>query len=197
MGRGEEALSTLGAELARTGLDDAVLSQCLLIRSRMAANTGDGEVALDYARQALAKLESSGVASVYNRATIAQSIGGAHGLLDQFDEAHAQYREALRLLNAYGRARSRAASAVHDEWASLWMNAGNPRRALEELNTSWEITAETTPNANRVNRVLYRRGRIYSQLARPEEALDDFRAVRESPQRLPVAACGFYLRASN
>jgi tetratricopeptide (TPR) repeat protein len=181
MGRSEEALATLNTEITRGDLDDAVLSQCLLIRSRMAANTGDGATALDFARQSLVKLESSGVASVYNRAAIAQAIGGAHGLLDQFDQAHAQYREALRLLNAYGRARSRAASAVHDDWASLWMNAGNPRRALEELDTSWEIIAETTPNASRVNRVLYRRGRIYSQLARPEEALADFRAVRESP----------------
>jgi serine/threonine protein kinase len=181
MGRAGDGLASLTAEIHRTGIDDAVLSQCLLARSRLAANTGDGVTALDYARQALVKLEASGVASVYNRSAIAQGIGGAHGLLDQFDQAHAQYREALRVLDSFGRARSRAASAVHDDWASVWMNAGNPRRALEELETSWAIIAETTPNASRVNRVLYRRGRIFAQLGRADEALADFRAVRESP----------------
>jgi eukaryotic-like serine/threonine-protein kinase len=180
MGRGEEALDVLTTEIARPDLDDAVLSQCLLARSRMAANAGDGATALEFGRQALAKLESSGVASVYNRTAIAQAIGGAYGLRDRFVEAHAHYREALRLLEVAGRGRSRAASAVHDDWASAWMNAGNSRRALEELETSWEITLETTPNASRVNRVLYRRGRIYAQLGRLDEASADFRDVRDS-----------------
>ena len=181
MGRGEEGLVTLNRELTRTDLDDAVMSQCLQARSRFAANTGDGAGALEYARRALVKLEASGVSSVYSRSNIAQAIGGAYGLLDEFDQAHAQYREALRLLDNFGRARSRAASAVHDDWASVWMNSGNPRRGLEELETSWEIVAATTPNASRVNRILYRRGRIYAQLGRLDEALEDFRAVRESP----------------
>ena len=180
MGRGEEALATLSAEIARTDLDDAVMSQCLLARASMAGGSGDGVTALEFARQALAKLESSGVASVYNRTAILQMIGGAHGLQDQFPQAHEHYREALRLLNAAGRARSRAASAVHDDWASAWMNAGNPRRALEELDTSWEITREITPTASLVNRVMYRRARIYAQLGRAEDALADFREVRAS-----------------
>jgi tetratricopeptide (TPR) repeat protein len=181
MGRADDGLASLDTEIRRAGIDDAVLSQCLLSRSRFAANTGDGISALEYARQSWARLEASGVASVYNRSAILQAIGGAHGLLDEFDQAHAQYREALRQLDSFGRSRSRAASAVHDDWASVWMNAGNPRRALEELATSWDIIAETTPNASRVNRVLYRRGRIYAQLGRVAEAQADFREVRESP----------------
>ncbi len=182
MGRGAEALATLSAEIARTDLDDAVLSQCLLARAWMAGASGDGVTALDFARQALVKLESSGVASVYNRTAILQVIGGAHGLRNEFEQAHAQYREALRLLDAAGRARSRAAAAVHDDWASAWMNAGNPRRALEELDTSWEITRELTPAASRVNRVLYRRARILAQLGRAADPQADFREVRPSPR---------------
>jgi tetratricopeptide (TPR) repeat protein len=180
MGRGEAALATLTAEIARTDLDDAVQSQCLLARAWMAGGSGDGVAALEFARRALEKLESSGVASVYNRTAILQMMGGAHGLQNEFEQAHAYYRDALRQLDAAGRARSRAASAVHDDWASAWMNAGNPRRALEELQTSREIIRELTPTAHPVSNVLYRRARIYAQLNRAEEALADFHEVRAS-----------------
>ncbi|MDF3021065.1 MAG: hypothetical protein K0Q92_2368 [Steroidobacteraceae bacterium] len=179
MGRGAEALAVLDREFARPDLDDAVLSQCLLVRAQLAGNAGDGETSLDFARQALARLESAGVASVYNRTAIIQSIGGAHGLLDQFPQAHEYYHDALSLLDNAGRGRSRAAANVHDDWASAWMNAGNPRRALEELDLGWEITREIAPNARLTDRVLYRRARILAQLGRYEDALADFRAARE------------------
>jgi tetratricopeptide (TPR) repeat protein len=181
MGRNDSALASVTAEIARPALDDAVRSRCLLSRAWLAANSGDGDTALDYARRAQEKLEASGVTSVYNRTAILQMIGSAHGLRDEFDQSLKHYREALTLLNASGRARTRAAAAVHDDWASAWMNAGNPRRALEALDTSWEIVEQLTPNSSRVNRILYRRGRIFAQLGRPDEALADLRAVRESP----------------
>jgi serine/threonine-protein kinase len=179
MGRGEEALSVLATEIARSDLDDAVLSQCLLVRAQLACNAGDGETGLDFARQALARLESAGVVSVYNRTAIIQSIGGAFGLLDRFEESHAHYQAALRLLEEAGRARSRAAARLHDDWATAWMNAGNPRRALEELDLGWEITREIAPGAKLTDRVLYRRARILGQLGRHPEAIDNFRAARE------------------
>jgi serine/threonine-protein kinase len=179
MGRGEEAEAALDREIHRNDLDDSVMSQCLLVRARNAAGRGDGTAALDYARQSLAKLESSGVASVYNRTSIMQIIGGSQGLRGEFDQAHASYEEALRLLEVSGRSRSRAAAFVHDDWASAWMNAGNSRRALEEIELGWQITREISPQATLSDRVLYRRARILAQLGRYEEARADFRAARE------------------
>jgi serine/threonine-protein kinase len=179
MGRGEDALATLTAEIARPELDEAVRARCMLERSHMAANAGDGGTALDFARAALARLESAGADSLYSRVEALQAIGGAHGLRDEFEQSHASYRESLRLLNAAGRAHSRAAAGAHSEWASAWMNSGNPRRALEELDASWRITREITPGAQLTDRILYRRARIHAQLGHFEEALADFRAARE------------------
>ncbi len=66
-----------------------------------------------------------------------------HGLRGEFAAAHAHYREALRTARPPpAAARSRAAANLHDDWSSLWMNAGNPRRALEELDLGWEILRE-------------------------------------------------------
>ena len=179
MGRGQEAMQVLDREFARADLDYAVLSNCLLVRAQLAGNSGDGETALAFAHQAMERLEQAGAASVYNRTAILQVIGGAHGLRGQFDEAHAKYHEALQLLEVAGRGRSRAAAKLHDDWASAWMNAGNPRRALEELELGWQIAHQLAPNARLTDRVLYRRARILAQLGRHEEALASFGAARE------------------
>ena len=34
---------------------------------------------------------------------------------------------------------ARAAANLRDDWSTIWMNSGNPRRALEELDLGWEI----------------------------------------------------------
>jgi serine/threonine-protein kinase len=178
LGRTEEALATITRELAANIADDAIASQCLLSRAGFALTSGDADGALDYAQRALDRFEVAGVDTIYGRSDILQYIGAAYGLRDQFGLAHAKYREALELLTAAGRARGRAAANVREDWSSVWLNAGNPKRALEETDAGWEIIREISPNAQISDRRIYRRARILGQLGRFEEALVEFEQAR-------------------
>jgi len=178
LGRSEEALATLTRELAASIADDAIASQCLLARAGFALNSGDADGALGFARHALERFEVAGVDTIYGRSDILQYIGAAYGLRDEFGPAHAQYHEALALLTAAGRGRGRAAAAVREDWSSVWLNAGNPLRALEETDAGWQIIREISPNAQISDRRIYRRARILGQLGRNEEALTEFEQAR-------------------
>jgi len=170
LGRSEEAIETLTREIALNADDPAVATQCLLARSSIAANSGDSLNALDYAQRALARYEEAGAESVYGRSEILQALGGAYAIRDEFAAAHEKYREALKLFSDAGRGHSRPAAQVHDDWASVWMNAGNPRRALEEIDIAWEMTRELSPGAQPTDNRIGRRARILGQLARYEDA---------------------------
>ncbi|MEO8061726.1 MAG: serine/threonine-protein kinase [Pseudomonadota bacterium] len=178
LGRTEEALATLTRELSATIADDAIASECLLSRAGFALNSGDANGALDYAQRALNRFEVAGVDTVYGRSDILQYIGAAYGLRDEFGAAHAQYREALELLTAAGRGRGRAAAEVREDWSSVWLNAGNPIRALEETDAAWDIIHELSPNAQISDRRIYRRARILGQLGRFGAAMSEFEQAR-------------------
>jgi serine/threonine protein kinase len=178
LGRSEEALATLTHELAANIADDAIASQCLLSRAGFALNSGDAEGALDYAERALKRFEVAGVDTIYGRSDILQFIGAAYGLRDEFGAAHAKYREALALLTAAGRGRGRAAANVHEDWSSVWLNAGNPKRALEETDAGWDIIREIAPTSQIADRRIYRRARILGQLGRLDEAMAEFEQAR-------------------
>jgi tetratricopeptide (TPR) repeat protein len=178
LGRSDEALATFSRELATNIADDSIASQCLLARASYALSSGDAAGALDYAQRALQRFEVAGVDTVYGRSGIMQFIGAAYGLRDEFAAAHAKYREALELLTAAGRGRGRAAAEVHEDWSNVWLNAGNPRRALEETEAGWEIIREISPSAQISDRRIYRRARILGQLGRYQEAVTEFEQAR-------------------
>jgi tetratricopeptide (TPR) repeat protein len=50
------------------------------------------------------------------------------------------------------------------------MNAGNPRRALEEIDIAWDMTRDLSPGAQPTDNRIGRRARILGQLARYEES---------------------------
>jgi eukaryotic-like serine/threonine-protein kinase len=179
LGRSEEALATITRELADNIADDAIASQCLLARAGFALNSGDANNAIDFSRRALERFELTGVDTIYGRSTILQYIGAAHGLRDEFALAHAQYRAALELLTAAGRGRGRAAANVREDWSTVWFNAGNPKRALEETDAGWDIIREISPNAQVSDRRIYRRARMLAQLGRFDESLHDFEQARQ------------------
>jgi tetratricopeptide (TPR) repeat protein len=107
-----------------------------------------------------------------------KALGAAHALRDEFAAAHEKYREAVKLFTDAGRGRSRPVAQTHDEWASIWMNAGNPLRALQEIDAAWAMTRELSPNAQPTDSRIWRRARILSQLARyPESKAEWERAL--------------------
>jgi serine/threonine protein kinase len=178
-GRAEEALASLTHEIEANRDNDFTSAQCLVARAYFAANTGDADGALDFANRSLVRFESAGVTDMYMRIEILLAIGAARGLRGDYLGAQENYRESMQLLTAAGRARGRAAANLHDEWSSLWMNAGNPLRALEEIDRGFEILREIAPGAalddDRRN---YRRSRILAQLARYDEAMAGFESAR-------------------
>jgi eukaryotic-like serine/threonine-protein kinase len=178
-GRAKEALASLTREIENNRDDDFTSAQCLLARAYFAANTGDARGALEFANQSLVRFEAAGVEDMYMRVEILLAIGAARGLDADYRGAHENYRESLQLLTAAGRARGRAAANLHDEWSSLWMNAGNPRLALEEIDRGYEILREIAPGAPLDDdRRKYRRSRILAQLGRYAEAMAGFESAR-------------------
>jgi len=178
MGRRQDALAAFEAELAANYPDDAVASACLVARANFALSGADGNGALQFANEGLRRFELAGVDTVYGRSGILMLIGAAHGLRDEFGAAHDKYREALRILASAGRERGRAAANVHDDWSTVWMNQGNPLRALGETDTGWEIAREQSPGAQIADARIYRRGRILVQLGRYDEAMAEFARAR-------------------
>jgi eukaryotic-like serine/threonine-protein kinase len=178
LGRPDDALATLTREVAANNPDDATASQCLRARASFALNSGDAAGALEYSQAALRRFELAGVESVYGRIEILKVIGAAHGLRDEFAAAHDKYREVLRLLSAVGRSRGRAAATAHDDWSTIWLAQGNPKRALEETDEGAQIIRELAPNAQVSDRRIYLRARILAQLGRSEEAKSEFALAR-------------------
>jgi serine/threonine protein kinase len=179
LGTREDAIAILDAQIALADADDAVVSRCLLDRSTVAAVNADAPGALAFAREAQRRYELAGVDSVFDRANLLVAIGGAYGILGEFHAAHAQYTETLRLFDVAGRGNSRAAGNLRDDWATIWMNSGNPRRALEELDLGWSILRTLTPAAQESDNRLSRRGRILAQLGDLEGALEHYRRAAE------------------
>ncbi len=174
LGTGEDAIAILDEQLRVADSDDAIVSRCLLDRSAVASSNADAHGALAFALEARRRYELAGVDSIFDRASLLIAAGGAYGVIGDFAKAHAQYAETLRMFDDAGRGRSRAAANLHDDWASIWMNGGNPRRALEEIDRGWEILRELSPSAQNSDERLSRRGRILVQLGDFPAALADF-----------------------
>ena len=170
LGRGTEAVASLTREIALNDGDPSVAAECMLLRARLATGSGDARNALDFAQAALARYEEAGVESIYGRTDLLKALGAAYALRDDFAAAHEKYREALKLFDVAGRGHSRPAAHAHDEWASVWMNSGNPLRALEEIDIAWRMTRELSPNAQPTDSRVGRRARILGQLGLLAEA---------------------------
>ena len=179
LGQREDAVAVLDDLITRADADDAIASRCLLDRSSLAASNADAPGALAFALEAQRRYNLTGVESVFDRADILTAIGGAYGIMGEFGPAHERYTETLRLFDAAGRGNSRAAANLHDDWATIWMNSGNPRRALEEIDLGWEIMRELAPAAQDSDKRLSRRARILAQLGNFEAALKEFRQAAE------------------
>ncbi|HYJ39950.1 MAG TPA: protein kinase [Steroidobacteraceae bacterium] len=175
LGQREDAVAVLDDLIARAEADDAIASRCLLDRASVAASKADAHGALAFALEAQRRYDLTGVESVFDRANILTSIGGAYGIIGEFGASNERYSEALRRFEAAGRGNSRAAANVRDDWATIWMNSGNPLRALEEIDRGWEIMRDFAPAAQDTDKRLSRRARILAQLGNFDAALAQFR----------------------
>jgi serine/threonine-protein kinase len=179
LGTNQNAIAVLDEQIALADADDAVASRCLNERSSVAASNADAHGALAFALEALRRYELAGVESVFERADLLTTIAGSYGIMGNFVEANEKYGETLLLFELAGRRNSRAAANLRDDWATSWMNSGNPRRGLEELDHGWAIMRNLAPAAQDSDKRLLRRARLLAQLGRFDEALVDFRHAGE------------------
>ncbi|HUQ11259.1 MAG TPA: serine/threonine-protein kinase [Steroidobacteraceae bacterium] len=177
LGTHEDAVATLDEQIRVADADDAIASRCLLDRSAVASSNADAHGALAFALEARRRYERAGVESVFDRANLLIATGGAYGVIGDFDRAHALYAETLRLFEVAGRGRSRAAANLRDDWATIWMNAGNPLRALDEIDRSWTMMHELAPAARNTDDRMTRRARILTQLGDYAGAVAEFDAA--------------------
>ena len=177
LGRDSEARDALTTEIERTADDAATQAQCLIQRAWLAEAMHDAPGALEYARSAQRQSKLAGVESVYDTATILETIGAAHALAHRSDKAQEYYRAALDLFEKSGRPRSRAAASVHLGWAATSMDLGNPLRALEHTDTAIAIDQELAPGVHESAVTMGNRGRLLAQLGRFDDATAQFDAA--------------------
>ena len=171
LGTNADLAAILDQQIALADGDDAVVSRCLLDRATVAMSNADAHGALGFALEARRRYDRAGADSIFERANLLIALGGAYGVIGQFAEAHSQYTATLAMFEAAGRGRSRAAASLRDDWATIWMNSGNPRRALEEIDKAWGIMKELSPAAQNSDERIARRGRILAQLGEFDESL--------------------------
>jgi len=179
LGDRQDAIAVVDDLIARAANDDVIATRCLLDRSSLAASNSDAPGALAFALEAQRRYDLTGVESVFDRADILTAIGGAYSIMGDFVPAHERYSETLRLFETAGRHNSRAAANLRDDWATVWMNSGNPRRALEEIDLGWVIMLKLAPAAQDTDKRLARRARILAQLGDFDAALVEFRRAAE------------------
>lgn len=177
LGRDVAAREALATEIERTADDPATQAQCLIQRAWLAEAMHDASGTLEYALAAQKQSKLAGVESVYDTAAILETIGSAQALAHRSDQAQAFYREALDVFEKSGRPRSRAAAAVHLNWAATSMDLGNPMRALEHTDTAIAINRELAPGVHESEVTMGNRARLLVQLGRFEEASAQFDAA--------------------
>jgi serine/threonine protein kinase len=145
-GRGVAAREELTREIARTADDPATQSQCLTARAWLALALHDGPGALDYVLAAQKASRLAGVESAYYKAEILELIARAHALAHRSDLAQRAYRDALNVFADAGLQGSRAVTVVHRAWAAMALEVGNPRQAVEHMQTAIDIDKRLAPH---------------------------------------------------
>jgi serine/threonine protein kinase len=174
LGREVAAREALTTQIARTSDDPATRAQCLLLRAYFALSMYDAAGALRFAQGAQRQSELAGTESVYDTASILETMGSAYALAHRSDLAQSYFRRALGVFEQSGRGRTRAAAAVHQSWAASSLNTGSPALALEHIDTAIAINKELAPNVQESAITLSNRARSLVQLGRFAEANAQF-----------------------
>jgi eukaryotic-like serine/threonine-protein kinase len=183
LGRTADALRTLNAEVAASGVDSATAAQCLIARAWLGVTTNDAGGAIRDALEARRQAELTGSPSVYDKTSVLQVLGRASYLAGRSDHANAYYAEALDVFAKAGHENSRAAAHLRLVWMTGLLGVGNPLKALEQSDAAIRITASLAPGAQVSAYDILVRAKVLSQLARCEEAAAQYSLARERAAR--------------
>jgi serine/threonine protein kinase len=128
--KGAEALLAQAIADVR-GVPDAAADEafCLVAEAGIANNKGEGSRAIAAGRRAVA-LEQALGAPVKRRLYAGLVLADAYASNDAPQDADREYRDLLTLLDAQGLGDSRDAASILNNLAVLWVNVGQPLRAL-------------------------------------------------------------------
>jgi eukaryotic-like serine/threonine-protein kinase len=131
LGRVDEARRNLLATASRNDIDAETVGTCFAYLAYLAQNVNDGAGAVDYARRALARLDTSQRASPGTRAALTGSLAYGLHLMGRNDEASREFAASLRMFEALGREANVVAISVRNNWGLVSLGSGDVKTGLK------------------------------------------------------------------
>jgi tetratricopeptide (TPR) repeat protein len=182
MGRSDEALRIITAELEHPPSDSGGLAECLAARAGLALDEGDADTGLRYALESVAAVRSGGPISIVSEASFLQAVAQAYRMQGRYREALDYYERTLHKLAEVGREWSDMGLITRGNFAFLLDNIGVPRRSLQLHDDSMNVLTKRDPGAALPLWLLANRGRALESLGRFEQARASYQGGLEVSQ---------------
>ncbi len=173
-GKPTDAMNALRTVANEPDTTDQQAAECLGDLSNVAEDMNDVNSALQYARQALERLQAVPHARASVEALLLGNLGYAEHLNGRNDAAERYYERALAKLTESGRERSPYAVEMRNNWAIVSDGAGNPRRALELYDQTLQIVAQQESGERPPAFLLGNRARALQSLGRYRESAEGY-----------------------
>jgi eukaryotic-like serine/threonine-protein kinase len=170
LGKVADAMKSLSSVANDPETTDEQASGCLAYLSNIAEDINDVGAALQYAEQALQRLQAVPGARASSLALLLGNMGYAEHLNGRNDVAEHYYERALAKLTEAGRERSPYAVEMRNNWAIVSDGSGNPRRALELYDQTLQIVAQQESGERPPPYLLGNRARALQSLGRYDES---------------------------
>jgi tetratricopeptide (TPR) repeat protein len=177
LGRAEEGIAALEAQIARWQDEPAKGVDCLMKRAGVARELTDPDGALRYASLALQRFEAAGRQSANDKATILSEIAFAYALGGQQDRAQEYYARAYELIESIGRTSSSTAGMLLNNWGIAVGYTGNPLFALQLYERAAVIDAQRSPSGIAQDATLANLAQAQKALARFDAAMQSYDTI--------------------
>jgi serine/threonine-protein kinase len=145
LGRTEETIATLTAEIARNQHNPETAAYCLESRAQVARDVNDAKGMLAFALEAQRRFDEAGDQSPRDEAVLLGDIAYAYSLNGDVLRSQSYYERSLKMFARAGRAESSDAMETLTGWGAANGNMGNPSRALEIWEQALAIAKRRSP----------------------------------------------------
>ena len=183
LGRLDDADRLIDQGLAITRADPASAVQCLRNRAYIAQNSNDPDAALEFARQAQARLAASSTPKPDVEAQLLADIAAAHYLAGRSADAERYYAAALAKMDELGRGESPSVFFLRNNWGIASFASGDVRRALEQYDEAIRIAKLRSIGGEPPPYLLLNRATALTALARYDEARAAYDVAIDSATR--------------
>jgi tetratricopeptide (TPR) repeat protein len=170
LGQIDAAERTLQRVLRQEHSDPQIAANCLYFLSDIATSKNQAQLALSYAKQALARLREAPRIVATEEPLFLDAVGYGYYMQGRIHEADQYYREAVQKYSQLGRAANANSIAVRNDWAVVLNGAGAPKRALDIFDGTLRLMAEHYQGEAPPPSVVGNRARVLEAIGRFEEA---------------------------